>query len=148
VHPDATRAASFAALHQAQAGTPTAVADAAIVACCTTAREPLFDGTHLRAGACVIAIGSHEPTAREVDDAVVRTAAIVVEARSAALREAGDLVIPLHRGGITPESLADLGQLVRGEVTVAPERQRFFKSVGMGWEDLVVAGAVYQALTA
>ena len=39
-----------------------------------------------------VAIGSHEPDVREVDDALVRRATVVVESRDSALREAGERV--------------------------------------------------------
>lgn len=35
-------------------------------------------------------------------------------------------------------------ELVTGRVTPDPERPLVFKSVGMSWEDLVVAEAVYR----
>ncbi len=54
------------------------LADADIVVCATTARTPLFDGALLSPQACVVAIGSHEPDARELDDEVFRRAERVV----------------------------------------------------------------------
>ncbi|MCZ0978383.1 hypothetical protein O1L60_01500 [Streptomyces diastatochromogenes] len=49
-------------------------------------------------GATVVAVGSHEPAARETDTALVTRAEVYVEARSAALREAGDLLVPMAEG--------------------------------------------------
>jgi ornithine cyclodeaminase len=122
------------------AATPAAVADADVVCCCTTARVPLFDSALLSPHATVVAVGSHEPDAREVDEHLVRRATTVVEARSVALREAGDIVL-----AGPPPSLRTLAELVRGGVAVASDRPRLFKSVGMAWEDLVVAAAAYQS---
>ena len=51
-------------------GVDALVAAADIVCCATTAREPLFDGSLVADHATVVAIGSHEPDAREVDDAL------------------------------------------------------------------------------
>src|SRR4051794_20834174 len=48
-------------------GSPENVSDADIVVCATTARQPLFDGRLIGDGCVVVAVGSHEPTAREVD---------------------------------------------------------------------------------
>ena len=42
--------------------------------------------------ATVVAIGSHEPGAREVDERLVARATVVVESRASALREAGDVI--------------------------------------------------------
>ena len=122
----------------AAAASPGDVARADLVCCCTTARVPLFAGELLPDHATVVAVGAHEPDAREVDERLVHRATTVVEARSAALREAGDIVLA---GLANPHTLAEL---VRGEVTVAPDRPRLFKSVGMAWEDLIVAAKVYE----
>ncbi|MGW6784235.1 ornithine cyclodeaminase family protein [Streptomyces sp. NPDC054987] len=132
----------------ARTGAPHDVADADLVVCCTTAREPLFDGRLVRPGAVVVAVGSHEPTARETDTALVRRAAVYVESRAAALREAGDLLVPEAEGAIGPGHIAGtLADLVAGRLPGAGERgcPQLFKSVGMAWEDLAVAVALYEA---
>ncbi|MET9337998.1 ornithine cyclodeaminase family protein [Nonomuraea sp. NPDC003804] len=116
-----------------------------LVACCTTARDPLFPGKLTGDNVTVTAVGSHEPDAREIDDDLVARATLVVEARKAALSEAGDVILPLRGGTITSGHLAgNLADLVNGRVDVG-EGPRVFKSVGMAWEDLVVAAAAYEA---
>ncbi|MFB6840135.1 ornithine cyclodeaminase family protein [Streptomyces sp. NPDC056361] len=133
----------------ARAGTPADVAGADLVVCCTTAREPLFDGTLVAPGATVVAVGSHEPTARETDTALVARAEVYVEARTAALREAGDLLVPTAEGAIEEDHVAgNLADLVTGRLTPSADRPRLFKSVGMAWEDLAVAVALYEAALA
>lgn len=128
----------------ASAGSPDSIADADLVACCTTARQPLFDSSRLPAESTVVAIGSHEPDARELDPALVRHATVVVESRASAAT-AGDLVL----AGDPAELVAgDLADLVAGRVTPLPGRPRVFKSVGEAWEDLVVAAAAYTRVSA
>ncbi|WP_406313874.1 ornithine cyclodeaminase family protein [Streptosporangium sp. NBC_01639] len=147
---DAAKARAFAARCAAEglrADAATEPGDADLIACCTTSRTPLFNGRLTRDDATVIAVGSHEPDAREIDDDLVARATVVVEARGAALAEAGDLIIPLRNGTITVGHLVgNLGELVAGAVPRAPG-PRVFKSVGMAWEDLVVAAAAYEAWT-
>jgi ornithine cyclodeaminase len=126
---------------EARVARPEAVAEADLVVCATTAREPLFDGALVRDDATVVAIGSHEPEAREVDERLARRATVVVESRASALREAGDVI----QAGLDPEVLVPLSALVRGEARPAEGRPRLFKSTGMAWEDLVVAAAVHEA---
>lgn len=132
----------------ARTGTAGDVAGADLVVCCTTAREPLFDGRLVAPGALVVAVGSHEPDVRETDTALVRRAAVYVESRAAALREAGDLLVPEAEGAIGPGhisgTLADLvtGRIPAGGRTGCPQ---LFKSVGMAWEDLAVAVALFRA---
>lgn len=119
------------------------VVDADVVACCTTAREPLFDGRLLADSAVVVACGSHEPGAREVDTETVRRCGVVVESVTAACREAGDVVMAMADGALTEADLVPLARLVRGEAVARP---RLIKTVGMGWEDLAVATAVLAAV--
>ena len=124
-------------------GTVSDVSDADVVVCATTARSPLFDGDALLPHACVLAVGSHEPDARELDAAVfARATRVVVEHRATALREAGDVILAIADGAIDSAALVELSEL--------PLSQRapgisIFKSVGMAWEDLVVADAIWQA---
>ncbi|MGW0122030.1 ornithine cyclodeaminase family protein [Streptomyces sp. NPDC003327] len=130
----------------ARTGTADEVAEADLVVCCTSSRAPLFDGALVATGATVVAVGSHEPDVRETDSAFVARAEVWVEARGAALREAGDLVLPLAEGVIGPDHVAgDLADLVNGRREPSAGRPRFFKSVGMAWEDLAVAAALYRA---
>ena len=114
-----------------------AIAQADVICCATTARDPLFDGSHVKDGALVIAVGSHEPDAREVDDQLVNRAAVVVESRASAMREARDVIA----AGLPPERLVTLAELVAG-AEIPPDRTRLFKSTGMSWEDAVVASAL------
>src|SRR5918992_1724625 len=109
-----------------------------LIACCTTSREPLFDGGRVADHATVIAIGAHEPKARETDDTLARRAAVVVESRTSALREAGDVIL----AGLGPDDIITLAELVRG--ARVPKGPRLFKSAGMSWQDGVIARAVYE----
>ena len=61
---------------------------------------PLFDGSLVADHATVVAIGSHEPDAREIDDALARRATVVVESRASALREAGDVIGAIAAGAL------------------------------------------------
>jgi ornithine cyclodeaminase/alanine dehydrogenase-like protein (mu-crystallin family) len=118
------------------------VASADVICCCTTAREPLFDGALAADHATVVAIGSHEADARETDDALAARATIVVESRASALREAGDVILALRAGAASADELVTLAELVRGEAKPAPGRPRLFKSTGMSWEDAVTAATL------
>ncbi|MER6388319.1 ornithine cyclodeaminase family protein [Streptomyces sp. NPDC001523] len=133
---------------EARTGTASAVEEAELIVCCTAARAPLFDGRLVAPGATVVAVGSHEPDARETDSALVRRAVVYVESRAAALREAGDLLIPEAEGLLGPGHVAGtLADLVAGRVPPPgrADAPRLFKSVGMAWEDLAVAVALYRA---
>ncbi len=123
------------------------VADADVVCTCTTSDESLFEGGRLAAGAHVNAVGSYLPTSRELDTAAVLRARVVVETREAALAEAGELAIPIGQGTFGPEHVvADLAEVVHGAlVRTTPSDVTVFKSVGLAFEDLIVARAAVDA---
>jgi ornithine cyclodeaminase/alanine dehydrogenase-like protein (mu-crystallin family) len=133
---------------QGEVGTPERVADADLVCTCTTSTEPLFDGDLLRPGAHVNAVGAYQPDTRELDDRTVLRGRLVVETREAALAEAGDLLIPIRAGVISEEDIvADLAETVRGApVRRGPDDITVFESVGVAFEDLVVARAALDLL--
>jgi ornithine cyclodeaminase len=112
------------------------------VVCATSARSPLFDSRNLAEGAVVIAVGSHEPEARELDGPLMGRAEVVVEDVRTAMREAGDVVLAASEGHLRADELIPMADLVRGSRTPDPHRTLVFKSVGMAWQDLVVAEAV------
>lgn len=131
----------------ARAGSPESVAEADLICTCTTSGEPLFDGSLLASGVHVNAVGSHRPDARELDTETVRRGRVVVESREVALAEAGELAIPIAEGAIgRAHVVADLAATVRGAgVRRSTDDLTVFKSVGMAFEDLIVARAIVDA---
>jgi ornithine cyclodeaminase len=119
-----------------------ALRSAHVVVCATSARSPVFDSALVRNDAVVIAIGSHEPDARELDAPLLGRATVVVEDIATALREAGDVVLAIAEGTLTPQDLVPMRRVLTGAVSVPADRPLVFKSVGMSWEDLAIAAAV------
>jgi ornithine cyclodeaminase/alanine dehydrogenase-like protein (mu-crystallin family) len=113
-----------------------------VVVCATSARSPVFDSALLREDAVVVAVGSHEPEARELDAPLLGRASVVVEDIPTALREAGDVILAVAAGTLEPANLLAMRDVVTGVVKVPTNRPLVFKSVGMSWQDLVVAAAV------
>ena len=132
----------------ARVGVPDDVATADLVCTCTTSSVSVFRGEDLPGGVHVNAVGASLPDRRELDTEAIRRAKVVVETRREALAEAGELLIPIREGVIDPDHiLADLTDLARGAVVrTDPSDITVFKSVGMAFEDLVVARAVLDAL--
>lgn len=116
-----------------------AVSESAVVVTATSSAAPVLEGDWVADGACVVAIGSHEPDRRELDSKLVGRSLVVVEDVATALREAGDVVMAIGEGALVPQSLYPMTHLVTGQVTRATDRPNIFKSVGMSWEDLVIA---------
>jgi ornithine cyclodeaminase/alanine dehydrogenase-like protein (mu-crystallin family) len=122
-----------------------ALSAAHIVVCATTAREPLFPADAIAPDAIVIAVGSHEPNARELDGALLGRATVVVEDVATALREAGDVIMAIDDGTLHPGALIPMNDVITGSTQLSSTGTVVFKSVGMPWEDLAVAAAAYRA---
>jgi ornithine cyclodeaminase/alanine dehydrogenase-like protein (mu-crystallin family) len=133
---------------RASVGEPGAERDADLVCTCTTSPTPVVAGRGLAAGVHVNAVGAYTTSMRELDAEAVRRARVVVEAREVAMAEAGDLVMAVEEGAIGPAHvLADLSEVVRGApVRTSPEDVTLFKSVGVAFEDLIVARAAVDRL--
>ncbi|GAA6525963.1 ornithine cyclodeaminase family protein [Intrasporangium sp. DVR] len=153
-HLDHARAAARQVSDLGVSATPLAVADervaeavtaSDIIVTATSAAEPVLDGRWVSDGACVVAIGSHEPDRRELDAGLMGRALVVVEDVGTALREAGDVVMAISEGALAPEALHPMKALVTGELARATDRPNVFKSVGMSWEDLVIAAGIAHA---
>ena len=135
---DRGRAAALADAVGGRVGSVADVAQADIVVCATSSADALFDGALVRGGACVIAVGSHEPHVRELDEGLMQRAHVVVEDVATAMREAGDVI----RAGLGAEQLTPISDVVTGRMAFADDAPRVFKSVGMAWQDLAVAAEV------
>ncbi|MFB3738983.1 MAG: ornithine cyclodeaminase family protein [Candidatus Velamenicoccus archaeovorus] len=153
VAPTPSRAEALADLARAagldaSTGRPEAVHEADLVCTCTTSPVPVFEGRRLPGGAHVNAVGAFTVDTRELDAEAIRRARVVVETREAALAEAGDVVLPIREGVIEPSHVvAELAEVVAGvPVRRSPEDVTVFKSVGVAFEDLVVARAAVDRL--
>jgi ornithine cyclodeaminase len=127
----------------------TAAREADVIVTATRSTDPLFDGMLVRPGTLVAAVGSSKPTSRELDDALLaRADLIVVEWLPAAQSEAGEFVRAAP-GTIDPNRVTELGKLlVKG---ASYDRRSgdiiIYKSVGIGLEDVALAHLVWERLT-
>lgn len=118
-----------------------AVRRADIVLTATTAATPVFDGSDLPSGAHITGVGSFTPEMQEIDASVVERAYVVVDAREAAMAEAGDLI--KARAAID----AELGEIVNNDKPGRRDDEQItlFKSVGLAAQDAAAAAAVLSA---
>jgi len=119
-----------------------AVRQAEVIVTATSAETPVVDGGWVADGACVVAIGSHEPDRRELDSDLVGRSVVVVEDIGTARREAGDVILAVADGRLDWADVGTLTDLVLGRRERATDRPNVFKGVGMAWQDLVVAEAI------
>lgn len=124
-----------------------AVSGSDIIVTVSNAVEPVFNGQDLARGTHISAVGSSIPDHREVDDETVLRSKIVVEYKEQALKEAGDLVIPISNGVISPEDIyAGIAEIVGGSKPgrVSADEITLFKFNGIAIEDVACGLKVYQ----
>ncbi|WP_262059788.1 ornithine cyclodeaminase family protein [Streptomyces sp. STR69] len=122
-----------------------AVAEADVIVCATSAREPLFSGGLPKNDAVVIAVGSHEVDVREIDGTLMARAQVIVEDVPTALREAGDVILAIEERKLAESDLVEMADIVTGKALLSGGVPTVFKSSGMAWQDLVVATEVLRA---
>ena len=137
---DAIRSANPAISTRVAADLPKAVGEAQIVCAATSSSSPVVRGAWISDGTHIDLVGSYRPDTRESDDAAIGMARVFVDDRAAAMREAGDILIPIEKGVISKSDvIGDLTELCSGMVRgrISDNEVTAFKSVGMALEDLI-----------
>lgn len=112
----------------------------------TTSRFPVLDGNWLKSGTHINSIGVSGPEGRELDDATIKKARIIVDTKDGVLAESGDLIIPLKKGIVSQEVIyAELHEIVGGKKPgrTTEDQITCWKAVGIAIEDAAVAKLVY-----
>ncbi len=123
-------AEEIGAVFVADAGS--AVRDADIVACTTSATEPILRGAWLKPGAFVAAVGWNGRDGRELDDAAMANT-VVVDSRDAARDQSGNV------RGSGCAIFAELGEILSGERTVPAGATAVYDTVGIAIMDVAAA---------
>lgn len=126
-----------------------AVAAADVICTLTPSRTPILQGDWLRPGQHVNAVGARpRPDHREVDSAAIVRSRVFFDSRTAALKESGDIVIPLSEGLLNVADLGpELGEVLSGTATGrrSPDDITLFNSLGSGLQDLAMAHLLLSA---
>ena len=118
-----------------------------VVSCATLSVTPLIYGSWLKSGQHIDLVGAYKPDMREADNELILKSKIFVDTPMA-LKESGDLSIPLEEGLLDERDIhGNLFQLCQKtrKGRVKKEEITVFKSVGHALEDLVAAKMVYHA---
>lgn len=146
------QAQRFPALKLRQAASPEdAIRGADLVCTISSSKTPVVDFSWLKPGVHINGVGSHTPDARELDGATVQAARVAVDSREAAIKEAGDFIIPIQEGLFNAEHVSDeIGELLAGlkPGRISTNQITLYKSVGIAVQDVAAARLVYERATA
>ncbi|MEI5906877.1 ornithine cyclodeaminase family protein [Bacillus spongiae] len=124
-----------------------AVQHADIICTVTSSTVPILDGSWVKKGAHVNAVGACRPMDRELDSDLVKNAHFYVDRLESAVNESGDYLIPLKEGVIDETHiLGEIGDVIKQTVQgrQAEDNITIFESLGLAVEDLAVAEFLYQ----
>ncbi len=128
-----------------------AIRGADLVCTISSSKTPVVDHSWLKPGAHINGVGSHTPDARELDGPTVQAARVAVDSRQAALKEAGDFILPIQEGLFAAEHVSDeIGELLAGlkPGRASADQITLYKSVGIAVQDVAAARLVYERAAA
>ena len=145
----------FAKAMTAQLGFPVAavgsaeeaVRDAAIAVTSTNSSDPVLEGSWLKPGMHINAIGANFPQKHELDGAAVRRCDVIaVDSRAQSKIEAGDLIQMYGDDARRWDGVNELAEIVAGKIPGRANDNQItlFKSNGIATEDVAVAGRIYE----
>jgi len=121
--------------------------EADVLCTATTSITPLILGANLREGTHLNAIGSNAPNRQEIDHSSLVKSRVFVDDIGQALKESGDLIIPIQAGIYRADSIiGELADVVTGKIPgrTSDSDLTLFKSVGIALEDVAVSRAAYE----
>jgi ornithine cyclodeaminase/alanine dehydrogenase-like protein (mu-crystallin family) len=127
-----------------------AVERADIVCTLTSSPLPVLEGKWLRAGQHLNLVGSSTRATREVDDDAVTRGRFIVDSRSHAVSQAGELRHAIESGSIGEQHLAaEIGEVLAGHAVGRSDRSTItiYKSLGHVAQDIRVADAAFSRLS-
>jgi ornithine cyclodeaminase/alanine dehydrogenase-like protein (mu-crystallin family) len=126
------------------------VVEGADIICTLTASDsPVLEGKWLTAGQHLNLVGASTRASREVDDEAVARGYYVVDSRSHALEQAGELRHAIERGYVRDEHVAgEIGEVLNGVCPgrTDPAQITVYKSLGHIAQDIRVADAAFAQL--
>jgi len=123
-----------------------AVEDADVIMLCTSAGRTVLDPAMLKKPALITSICTNAPLAHEVPPESLLNMSVYCDYRATTPESAGEMRLAKEQHGWLTESICgDLPELMTGAARLPdPERHTFFRSIGLGLEDIAIANELYQ----
>jgi len=123
-----------------------AVSDSDVILLCTSSGTPVIDHRWLRPGQLVTSISTNVANAHEIAAEAIPGLEVYCDYRATTPSVAGEMKLAAQQHGWSPQSVrGDLPEMVKGKATL-PSGQKpiFFRSVGLGIEDIAIASVLLQ----
>lgn len=125
-----------------------AVQDADVILLCTSSAGPVLDPARLSKPALITSISTNAPRAHEVPPQSLNAMQVFCDYRQTTPGSAGEMLIATeHHGWDKRHIIGDLPELL-SEHGQRPtyDRHVFFRSIGLGLEDIALANALWRQL--
>ncbi|TKJ71402.1 ornithine cyclodeaminase [Pseudomonas sp. CFBP13509] len=125
-----------------------AVADADVILLCTSSAGPVIDPSRLSKPALITSISTNAPRAHEVPPQSLNAMQVFCDYRQTTPGSAGEMLIAAEQHGWDKNAIVgDLPELLSEQVQrPAYDRHVFFRSIGLGLEDIALANALWRLL--
>ncbi|EJM85064.1 ornithine cyclodeaminase family protein [Pseudomonas sp. GM60] len=122
-----------------------AVQDADVIMLCTSSAGPVIDPSSLTKPALITSISTNAPRAHEVPPQSLNDMQVFCDYRPTTPGSAGEMLIAGEQHGWEASAIVgDLPDLISGKVQrPGYDRHVFFRSIGLGLEDIALANAIY-----
>lgn len=122
-----------------------ATRDADVLMLCTSSATPLLDPRELDKPALITSISTNAPRAHEIPPQSLADMDVYCDYRATTPGSAGEMLLASELGWSSAAIRGDLAELLSGQAQ-RPDYQRhaFFRSIGLGLEDIALAHALYQ----
>jgi ornithine cyclodeaminase/alanine dehydrogenase-like protein (mu-crystallin family) len=116
-----------------------------VIISATNSRNPVFKNSkELFSGKTFVGIGSYKPDCREFPEQLFRQIDQIFVDTMDGKNESGDLITPVRNNWIADENIFPIGSLNSGNILLAENTTRLFKTVGSAIFDLFAAKLVYE----
>ncbi|WP_212626630.1 ornithine cyclodeaminase family protein [Pseudomonas sp. PP3] len=125
-----------------------AVTDADVIMLCTSSAGPVIDPANLSKPALITSISTNAPRAHEVPPQSLNDMQVFCDYRLTTPGSAGEMLIASEQHGWDKSTIVgDLADLLSDKVQrPAYDRHVFFRSIGLGLEDIALANAIFRLL--
>jgi L-arginine dehydrogenase len=123
-----------------------AVQDADVIMLCTSSAGPVIDPSSLTKPALITSISTNAPRAHEVPPQSLKDMQVFCDYRLTTPGSAGEMLIAGEQHGWDANAIVgDLPDLISEKVQrPGYDRHVFFRSIGLGLEDIALANAIYR----
>jgi L-arginine dehydrogenase len=125
-----------------------ALEDADVILLCTSSARPVIDPARLSKPALITSISTNAPRAHEVPPQSLNDMQVFCDYRLTTPGAAGEMLIAAEQHGWNSSAvIGDLPELLSEQVPrPSYDRHVFFRSIGLGLEDIALANALWRLL--